>query len=217
MGTGSPRKPLQIPNPTQAGELTPDPLPCPHFQAAGRRPPWFPVLKVIQNKDTFFRSVLKTSPSGLWAFFSPPSSLLWEHQSSSPGCEQGGFSSQPGTCGVTAFPQHMPSVVGKRRIPQLQVGSAAPGIHLDAANNTQNASNRSTTCKPTGRNLRVFLHPSEVPKAAVHHSSPQQRLKKPLLPSPRVLFLTWMISVIPFTAPQLEHGRGAAPWVRGQE
>lgn len=72
MGTGSPRKPLQIPNPTQAGELTPDPLPCPHFQAAGRRPPWFPVLKVIQNKDTFFRFVLKTSPSGLWGFFSPP-------------------------------------------------------------------------------------------------------------------------------------------------
>lgn len=48
--TGSPRKPLQVPSPTQAGELTPDPLPCP---AAGRGPPWFPALKVIQNKDTF--------------------------------------------------------------------------------------------------------------------------------------------------------------------
>lgn len=35
-------------------------------------------------------------------------------------------------------------------------------------------------------------------------------LKNPLLPSPRVLFLTWMISVIPFTAPQLEQGRAAA-------
>lgn len=134
---------------------------------------------------------------------------------------RGFFFFQPGTCGVTAFPQPMPSVVGKRRIPHLQVGSTAPGIHLDAANNTQNPSNRrGTTCKPTtpaGRNLWVFLHPREGPKAAVHHSSPQQWLKKPLLPSPRVLFLTWVISVIPFTAPQLEQSRGAAPRVRGQE
>lgn len=76
----------------------------------------------------------------------------------------------------------------------------------------QNIPHKAKTCKPTTparRNLWVFLHPSEVPEAAAHPSSPQQWLKKPLLPSPRVLFLTGMISVIPFTAPQLYQGRGA--------
>lgn len=216
MGTGSPRKPLQIPNPTQAGELTPDPLPCPHFQAAGRRPPWFPVLKVIQNKDTFFRSVLKTSPSGLWVFFFLPPLSCGNTRAALQDVNKRGFLHSLEPVGSLLYPTTCPRWWGSagfhssRWDPLLQEFTRTQQT-------LKNTSNRSTTCKPTGRNLRVFLHPSEVPKAAVHHSSPQQRLKKPLLPSPRVLFLTWMISVIPFTAPQLEHGRGAAPWVRGQE
>lgn len=191
MGTGSPRKPLQIPNPTQAGELTPDPLPCPHFQAAGRRPPWFAVLKVIQNKDTFFRSVLKTSPSALWGFFSPPSSLLWEHQSSSPGCEQGGFffySLEP--VGSLLYPSTCPRWWGSAGFHSSRWDPLLQEFTWTQQTPPKTPPTGVQTCKPTGRNLRVFLHPSEVPKAAVHHSSPQQRLKKPLLPSPRVLFLT---------------------------
>lgn len=108
MGTGSPRKPLQIPNPTQAGELTPDPLPCPHFQAAGRRPPWFPVLKVIQNKDTFFRFVLKTSPSGLWAFFFPPPLSCGNTRAALQDVNKGGFLHSLEPMGSLLFPSTCP-------------------------------------------------------------------------------------------------------------
>lgn len=68
--------------------------------------------------------------------------------------------------------------------------------------------NRTKTHKPTTtstRSLQILILPGfklNFQGCCSILLSPRQPcwLKKPLLPSPRVLFLTWIISVIPFTA-----------------
>lgn len=106
-----------------------------------------------------------------------------------------------------------PQLVGKSRISHCQVVSTALGIHWAIPCTANNIKNTSTGLKKTLQNQlpspqgasksSLFLGLGEVSKAAVQYHSPLSSnagLKSHYSPPPRVLFLTWMISVIPFTA-----------------